>query len=150
MIRKMFLVATLVAIPMLAPTKAQAAGEYCREYTKTISVGGRAAQGYGTACRQPDGAWEIVSLTGDDRARSQVREVIYDDLQHRYGRSRDRVVVVERSYYPRYQSAFRWPIFFNFNSHDHKHYKRSYYKKSYHHDHGKHKGHNKNHKKGRH
>ncbi len=35
-------------------------GQYCREYTQTIKVGGRTEQGYGTACRQPDGSWQIV------------------------------------------------------------------------------------------
>jgi surface antigen len=34
-------------------------GQYCREFQQTIVVGGRAQQGYGTACRQPDGTWEI-------------------------------------------------------------------------------------------
>lgn len=37
-----------------------AAGTYCREYTQTITVGGRAERGYGTACRQPDGSWRVV------------------------------------------------------------------------------------------
>lgn len=36
-------------------------GRYCREYTTTATVGGREQQVYGTACRQPDGAWQIVS-----------------------------------------------------------------------------------------
>lgn len=35
-------------------------GRYCREYTQTINVGGKAEKAYGKACRQPDGAWEIV------------------------------------------------------------------------------------------
>lgn len=35
-------------------------GRYCREYQQTVVVGGRAAQAYGTACRQPDGSWEII------------------------------------------------------------------------------------------
>ncbi len=35
-------------------------GRYCREYQQTIVVGGQTEQGYGTACRQPDGSWEIV------------------------------------------------------------------------------------------
>ncbi len=34
---------------------------YCREYQRTVNVGGRTQQSYGTACRQPDGAWKIVS-----------------------------------------------------------------------------------------
>jgi surface antigen len=36
-------------------------GQYCREYNQTINVGGKTERGYGTACRQPDGTWQIVS-----------------------------------------------------------------------------------------
>lgn len=36
-------------------------GRYCREYQTTATVGGRVQNMYGTACRQPDGAWEIVN-----------------------------------------------------------------------------------------
>lgn len=35
-------------------------GQYCREYSQNITVGGRTEKGYGTACRQPDGTWQIV------------------------------------------------------------------------------------------
>jgi surface antigen len=35
-------------------------GQYCREYNQTITVGGRTERGYGTACRQADGSWQIV------------------------------------------------------------------------------------------
>lgn len=34
-------------------------GAYCREYQHTIHVGGQPQQGYGTACRQPDGSWRV-------------------------------------------------------------------------------------------
>ena len=36
-------------------------GTPCREFTSTIIVGGKEEQGYGTACRQADGSWKIVS-----------------------------------------------------------------------------------------
>ncbi len=36
------------------------AGRYCREYQQTVYVGGKQQSGYGTACQQPDGSWEIV------------------------------------------------------------------------------------------
>lgn len=36
-------------------------GTYCREFTQTITVGGRTEQAYGTACRQPDGTWKLHS-----------------------------------------------------------------------------------------
>lgn len=31
----------------------------CREYTQTVYIEGRSQQAYGTACRQPDGSWQI-------------------------------------------------------------------------------------------
>ena len=36
-------------------------GRYCREYQQTVTVGGKTEQAYGTACRKPDGAWQVVS-----------------------------------------------------------------------------------------
>ncbi len=36
-------------------------GRPCREFITTISIGGEQQQGYGTACRQRDGTWQIVS-----------------------------------------------------------------------------------------
>lgn len=36
-------------------------GSYCREYQQTVEVGGETQKAYGTACRQPDGQWKIVS-----------------------------------------------------------------------------------------
>ena len=38
-----------------------ATGAYCREYQQTVTVGGRSQDGYGTACRRPDGSWEIAN-----------------------------------------------------------------------------------------
>lgn len=38
-----------------------ASGDYCREFESTITIQGRREQGVGTACRQPDGSWRIVS-----------------------------------------------------------------------------------------
>jgi surface antigen len=35
-------------------------GRYCREFTQEIFVGGQKQTGYGRACRQPDGSWEIT------------------------------------------------------------------------------------------
>jgi surface antigen len=36
-------------------------GQYCREYTQDIYVGGEKHETYGTACRQADGSWKIES-----------------------------------------------------------------------------------------
>ncbi len=38
-----------------------ASGKYCREFQQTIYVGGKEESGYGTACQQPDGSWQIVN-----------------------------------------------------------------------------------------
>ena len=38
-----------------------ATGQYCREYSQRITIGGEQHQSHGTACRQPDGSWKIVS-----------------------------------------------------------------------------------------
>jgi len=47
----------------ITPTRTYqiANGQYCREYHQTIVVGGEQHQAYGTACRQPDGTWQIQS-----------------------------------------------------------------------------------------
>lgn len=46
----------------VTPTRSYDAGNgrYCREYTSDAIIAGRKQQTYGTACRQPDGTWEIV------------------------------------------------------------------------------------------
>lgn len=36
-------------------------GRYCREYQTNIRVSGKTRKAYGTACRQPNGQWEIVN-----------------------------------------------------------------------------------------
>lgn len=43
------------------PPQPQYAGQVCREYQQSITVGGRTEQGVGRACRQADGSWKIVS-----------------------------------------------------------------------------------------
>ncbi|MBO6835829.1 MAG: RT0821/Lpp0805 family surface protein [Alphaproteobacteria bacterium] len=36
-------------------------GQPCREFTQTVTIGGKSEEAYGTACRQADGSWKIVS-----------------------------------------------------------------------------------------
>ncbi|HVO26913.1 MAG TPA: RT0821/Lpp0805 family surface protein [Candidatus Margulisiibacteriota bacterium] len=45
----------------ITPTRTYqlANGQYCRQYQQTITIGGEQHQSYGTACRQPDGNWQI-------------------------------------------------------------------------------------------
>ena len=35
-------------------------GQYCREFQQTVTIGGKTAEAFGRACRQPDGNWKIV------------------------------------------------------------------------------------------
>ena len=47
----------------ITPTRTRqlANGQYCREYTQTVIIGGETHEAYGTACRQPDDTWKIES-----------------------------------------------------------------------------------------
>ena len=36
-------------------------GRHCREFQQNVTIGGKKEQAYGTACRQPDGSWEVIS-----------------------------------------------------------------------------------------
>lgn len=36
-------------------------GQYCREYQAAVRIGGREQRSFGTACRTPDGAWQIMN-----------------------------------------------------------------------------------------
>jgi surface antigen len=45
----------------ITPTKTfKEQGQYCREYTQEVVIGGEKKKAYGKACRQPDGNWKIV------------------------------------------------------------------------------------------
>jgi surface antigen len=37
-----------------------AGGQYCREFQHQAQIGGRSRDVYGTACRTPDGQWQMV------------------------------------------------------------------------------------------
>jgi len=37
-----------------------AQGQNCREFRQTVTIDGEPNTAYGTACRQPDGTWQIV------------------------------------------------------------------------------------------
>lgn len=43
------------------PAYQKSNGQYCREFQQSVTVGGKTQSAYGTACRQPDGSWQIVS-----------------------------------------------------------------------------------------
>jgi surface antigen len=46
----------------VTPTRTFRSGEtYCREYTRTVVIDAKRESAHGTACRQPDGTWQIKS-----------------------------------------------------------------------------------------
>jgi surface antigen len=38
-----------------------ASGEHCREFQQQAAIGGEIQAVYGTACRQPDGQWQVIN-----------------------------------------------------------------------------------------
>lgn len=59
---------------------AKADQPYCREYTQTFTIGNTTQKGYGTACLQPDGSWEIqkpASLPSSSRTVVQQQPITY-------------------------------------------------------------------------
>jgi hypothetical protein len=42
-----------------------ASGRYCREFQQEVMIGGRSEEAYGTACRNPDGSWEVISVDNE-------------------------------------------------------------------------------------
>lgn len=111
-------------------------GQPCREFTQTIIVAGEEQQGYGTACRQPDGSWQIVSpQTGAAVATAlrepqrvvyvrevPVRRVYYDPYPYYpYGYARP----YPYAYYPYYPVSLAFSFGW-FHSSGHRHGGHSY------------------------
>ena len=51
---------------LVKPTKTYqtSSGRYCREYIQEAKIGDETIKLYGTACRQPDGQWQIIKSNG--------------------------------------------------------------------------------------
>lgn len=86
-------------------------GRYCREFTQTVEIGGEIQQAYGTACRQPDGSWQMTAT----QPQTQVRQVVV----------RERVVepVYRPASYPTYR-PFTTSLSFYWVEHSGRHYGR--------------------------
>jgi surface antigen len=56
----------------MTPTRTYRAsdGRYCREFTTRVTIGGKNEEAYGTACRMPDGSWQIIDEEAE-RVESQ-------------------------------------------------------------------------------
>ena len=77
-------------------------GAYCREFQQTITVGGKTEQAYGTACRQPDGSWKIVSETSEAPRQRRMTEHFHYEAP--------RGLVVKRYYHPSPLLAYPSPL----------------------------------------
>ncbi|WP_429885766.1 RT0821/Lpp0805 family surface protein [Geoalkalibacter halelectricus] len=92
-------------------TLPSAGGRYCREFLTTIIVGGAEEQAYGTACREPDGSWVVVSDEMAPESLRVVEKVIERHYYHPYG-YRDWYAYHPYYYHPWYHSP---RVFFSFN-----------------------------------
>lgn len=90
------LVLVLGATMVMGLPVAEAMAAHCREFTRTIRVGGKLQEGVGTACLQEDGSW-----------RMQSGEVIEQEIA--WNEPRERVIYVDRER-PVYYST-PYPLF---------------------------------------
>lgn len=58
-------------------TYQNAVGQPCREFQRTIIIGGREERGYGTACRQPDGTWRTIATQRAAAPTVERRTTVY-------------------------------------------------------------------------
>ena len=70
----------------VVPTRTyqNAAGQPCREFTQTVIIAGQKQEAYGTACRQPDGSWQIVNDQSAAPAEGQPQRVYVREAPVRY------------------------------------------------------------------
>jgi hypothetical protein len=78
-----------------------------REFITTITVGGEQQQGYGTACRQPDGTWQIVSDEPPVKVTKVVNRPVY------VYRPAERYYVYPHAYYNPYRIYFSFSWLFH-------------------------------------
>jgi hypothetical protein len=59
-------VAPQPVVAPLSPAPVYVSNPYCRPYKQTLSIAGETQVGYGTACLQPDGSWELMTPASGD------------------------------------------------------------------------------------
>lgn len=69
-------------------TYQQPSGQYCREYSQTITISGKTEQAYGTACRMSNGDWKIQNASHGARQGSYQPPPQYQYQQQRYQQRR--------------------------------------------------------------
>jgi surface antigen len=70
--------ATASATPI--ETLQNEAGQDCREYQQSVTIGGREQRATGTACRMPDGTWKIVRKADRPSALPPPERPVYEPL----------------------------------------------------------------------
>ncbi len=154
---KKIILAGAVLAPFLFAAAPAEAREYCREYNKSITVGGRYESGYGTACMQPDGSWMIVETRGtvdpfDELRRERDVVIIADQrpVYYNYGPSYRPVTYYPRPAYRHYerQPGFFFSITNNERGRD-RHWDRRDHRRDDHRWNGRGRGHDNHHGRGR-
>lgn len=109
-----------VALAVAAAGTAQASDDYCREYQRRVTIGGKVQDSYGTACLQPDGSWKIAG-EGDAEVVGTT-EPVFEASQPVFVQNEPVVVYEEPLYVQRevrYVSApVWWGMNLSFNDHD--------------------------------
>jgi hypothetical protein len=90
------------------------AGDYCREYTRTVYIGNRTQEAYGNACLQPDGSWMIVGEGLGNDIPGNVNNVDYVIRDNNQYITPPRVVYYDRT--PRYNHYRPAPLFVWYNN----------------------------------
>ncbi len=115
-IPKLLALAGLAATAFIAAPDSAKAADYCREYTRTVYIGNRAQDAYGTACLQPDGSWMIVGEGLGNDIPNNVSNVNYIIHDNRRDFTPQRVVYYDRR--PVYYRQQPNPVFvWNINGH---------------------------------
>ncbi len=116
--KKFLILTALLGAFTFMPQEAKAYGRDCRDYTRTVTLNGFRYQAYGTACFQPNGAWEITQMSGAPIAQEALLDMIQDDARRYYGRNvsyvtrdnyyygRDRHY--DRKHYKKHKDRDRW------------------------------------------
>ncbi|MBL0319183.1 MAG: hypothetical protein IPP74_07830 [Alphaproteobacteria bacterium] len=71
------LTVSMAMVTFMASTAAKAQESYCREYNQTFTIGGETQHGFGTACLQPDGSWEVMSQHNNPQDVSRPTDITY-------------------------------------------------------------------------
>jgi surface antigen len=95
----------------VTPTRTyrDAGGRYCREFTQTVQIDGQNVQAYGTACRQPDGTWQLISRQTEAPAQEVVIRERVVAPQYYHSGYYPGYYPYYGSYYPYYRPYF-WPF----------------------------------------